>query len=462
MQALKVLLLSMLCFVALCCGAATALNVSMNDVTVSAGEEGVLEVILDAAPAGLSAYNLTLSFVNDSVAEFTGVEFPEWIVSSGNSTFPAPLVNLTGVNESPSIEEIPGPVLLATVRVRGIAVGESPVEVFVHQMDDGNGTMMDVECMVSIISVNESLADTPIDSPLPIGPGEDNADVLSVGILNVTVNAGAEEVVNVTFDAVPQGVNVYNLTVSLENESVAEWVGVELPSWVTSFENITFPNSSVNLQITGDSQMVNESADPILLASLHVRGITPGVSPVIVIIHQMDVENGTVMDVEGVPGFVYVNGSIDVPVEENDPVESSSDDGDGGEGYRYICNIAGDISFGTLEEGYNEESVFFDIETDDPDVTAVKITVRDTNLLTQGFLASDRDTLSLPLQVKGGNIIDYQNLNCSEVVLTFPISEDDLGGLTIEPLILNQPVPSINSCLAGDYRISLSFDSVFV
>ncbi|WFN33794.1 hypothetical protein L1S32_08055 [Methanogenium sp. S4BF] len=462
MQALNVVMLSLFCLAAVCCTAGAALSVNMTNVTVGAGEEEVIVVALDAAPAGISIYNLTLSLENGSVAEFTGVEFPEWVISSENTTFPASLVDLKGVDESQSSEAVPVPVLLATLRVRGIGAGESPVAISVHQFYDGNGTMMDVECMAGVISVNESVAVPPTDNPPADDPVEDGVDVPGVRILNVTVETGAEEVVNVTSDAVTQGLSVCNLTLSIENASVAEWVGVEFPSWVTPFENITFPNSSVNLQVTGDSQMVNESVDTTLLASMHVRGITPGVSPIIVTIHQMDDENGTVMDIEGISGFVYVNRSVDVPVVENETVEPSSDDGGGSEEYWYVCNIVGDISFGTLEEGPNEESVTFDIETNDPDVTAVEITVCDTNELLPGFLASDGYTLSLPLQVKGGDAFEYQNLNCSEVVLTFPIWEDDSGGLTIEPLILNQPVPDIHSCLAGDYHVSLSFDSVFI
>ena len=455
---LFIAMLALVCLM-VCCGQVSALSVNMTNVTVGAGEDASLIVTLDAAPAGISQYNLTLSLVNDSVAEFTAVEFPEWVVSSENSTFPAPVVDLLAVNDSPSRDEMSGPLLLATVHVRGIAAGVSPVTLTIHQMEDGNGTVMDGEIMPAVVFVNESAEPLPVEDP----PEEETvggiADALNVSVQSPVLNVGREVQVNVTLSAAPAGLGRFNLSLVMENVSVAEWTGVAYPSGVLS-PGGSWNASQIYLDGAYDLWNFTESADPIVLATVRVQGLTPGVSNVTIAINTMEDGNGTVMDVEGISGVISVNGSVaDVPVEESPELLSP---GDGEEGYQYICTVVGDISFGTFEEGTNEESVYFDIDTNDPHVTAVQITVCDTNLLTQGFFASDGHTLPLPLQVKGGDILDYQKLNCSGVVLTMPLSEDEYGDLFIDPITLNQPVPNLYCCLAGDYHIELSFDSEFI
>lgn len=99
----------------------------------------------------------------------------------------------------------------------------------------------------------------------------------------------------------PAGLSGYNLTLMMENDSVAEWVGVEFPSWISSSDTCTFPASSIVLNASGVLQ-VEEGAGPVRLVTVQVRGITPGASPVAFFVYQIDDDNSAVMDIEAIPG----------------------------------------------------------------------------------------------------------------------------------------------------------------
>ena len=165
-------------------------------------------------------------------------------------------------------------------------------------------------------------------------------------------------------------------------------------------------------------------------------------------------------DIEATPCRISVKENTDVPPTEEDPEDPSSGGGD--MEYNYTFIVMESLSLGLMEVGNNEGYVIFEVDTDDPDVTAVEITVHDTSELNKGFFVSDGRPLPLPLQVKGGDVDAYQNLNRPEVVLTLPLLRDGSGGVAIDPIVLNQPVPDMNACLAGKYTIGLSFDGVFV
>ena len=130
--------------------------------------------------------------------------------------------------------------------------------------------------------------------------------------------------------------------------------------------------------------------------------------------------------------------------------------------YWYAFDVTEQLSLGTLKVGANEGSVIFGIDTNDPDVTAVEITVCDMSESTRGFFVSDGQPLALPLQVKGGNTVAYQDLNCPGVVLTYPLLGNASVGFTIEPLFINQPIMNILDLPRNDCRIMLGYDAVFV
>ena len=130
--------------------------------------------------------------------------------------------------------------------------------------------------------------------------------------------------------------------------------------------------------------------------------------------------------------------------------------------YWYTFNVTEQLSLGTLKVGDNEGSVIFGIDTNDPGVTAVNITVRDMSESIRGFFVSGGQPLALPLQVKGGNSATYRGLSCPGVVLTYPLQGNTSVGFTIEPLFINQPIMNILGLPRSDCQITLGYEAVFV
>ena len=61
---------------------AQAVTVSVQPVTLSPGESGTADIILDSAPSGLSGYQMTVQSENGAVGVVTGATFPSWAALS--------------------------------------------------------------------------------------------------------------------------------------------------------------------------------------------------------------------------------------------------------------------------------------------------------------------------------------------------------------------------------------------
>lgn len=163
--------------------------------------------------------------------------------------------------------------------------------------------------------------------------------------------------------------------------------------------------------------------------------------------------------------FFLVNESINYPPTDVPPTDDPSvDPEEGGEEYWYLFNATEHVSFGSMVMGCNEGFVSFGIDTNDPDLMPVEITVYDASEINKGFFVSGDQPLSLPLplQVKGGDVVEYRNLNCTGVVLTYPVFGNTFVGFKIDSLYLNQPVPNLAEIVKGDYGISLEYNTVFL
>ncbi len=359
-------------------------------------------------------------------------------------------------------------------------------------------------------------------------------DTLTVFGNSLTFGADEDGVIDVTLNGVPVRINWYDLTLSVENESVTEWFGVEFPSCGTSVEDGLFLASLMtslkNLQEATDNQTAEEGEDSVMFSRVRVRVIAPDVYSVMVVIDGINNGNITGMDGESILGEVTITGIIEfLPVDESDPVPVPGTEGNvtesgdvppvdvsdpvpvpgtegnvtesgdvppvdvsdpvpvpGTEGnvtesgdvppagvpneiipenhteYWYTFNVTEQLSLGTLKVGDNEGSVIFGIDTNDPDVTAINITVRDMSESIRGFFVSDGQPLALPLQVKGGNSATYRDLSCPGVVLTYPLQGNTSVGFTIEPLFINQPIMNILGLPRSDCQITLGYEAVFV
>ncbi len=101
------------------------------------GQTQTYTVMLDAAPAGLSGYNLSVQLTDPAVAEIVDVRFPAWSSLPINSTVPADevwckAVDLTGTSGTAEIT-------LVTVTVRADAVGTTNVTVLPTRIEDRQG-----------------------------------------------------------------------------------------------------------------------------------------------------------------------------------------------------------------------------------------------------------------------------------------------------------------------------------
>lgn len=93
---------------------------------------------------------------------------------------------------------------------------------------------------------------------------------------NSTVAAGGIGTIPVVLDRAPQGLSGFEITVGLTNTSVAEIVGVELPSWAGLSKTGSLPADTLVIRAADLNNMVRPSEHAITLCTLTVRGDVQG------------------------------------------------------------------------------------------------------------------------------------------------------------------------------------------
>jgi len=104
---------------------------------LSIGQTRAYTVALDAAPAELLCYNLTVQLTDPAVGEIVGVQFPAWSIIPANDTVPADAVwcsarDSTGASGTANIT-------LVTVTVRADAPGTTNITVLPGRIEDRHG-----------------------------------------------------------------------------------------------------------------------------------------------------------------------------------------------------------------------------------------------------------------------------------------------------------------------------------
>ncbi len=105
------------------------------------GETAPVPLVLGGAPAGLSGYHLEVKLSDSAIVAIEGVEFPNF--GMDHESFEADsALRLAAVDLHRLVEAGAENIKLATLRVRGLATGESSVELRVLQMDDDTGNAL--------------------------------------------------------------------------------------------------------------------------------------------------------------------------------------------------------------------------------------------------------------------------------------------------------------------------------
>ncbi|WP_231593713.1 PKD domain-containing protein [Methanosarcina siciliae] len=123
---------------------------------------------------------------------------------------------------------------------------------------------------------------------------------------SVAENESAE--INLVASNFPAGLSGYNLTVTLDDPTVAEIVDIEYPSWALITENSTLPGASIYMKTVDLEDAVQEGAADVMLATLTVSGKEKGSANLSIGVKRLEEDSGDSIE----PGFL--TGTIEVTI----------------------------------------------------------------------------------------------------------------------------------------------------
>jgi PKD repeat protein len=104
-----------------------------------------VQLVASSLPQGLAGYELVVSLENPGSAQIVGVSYPAWAIVSNTTSLPASSVKISAVDLNKSVQAGALNVLLATITLRGIDSGSTPIVLSGVTMDaDGGGVITPV------------------------------------------------------------------------------------------------------------------------------------------------------------------------------------------------------------------------------------------------------------------------------------------------------------------------------
>ena len=141
-------------------------------VTVPINKEVAVNLTLDKVLNGLSGYNITVSINDSSIAEISSVEFPQWATIHSNTALPSDTVQIKAVDTNEKVQGKAENVILATLKIKGKAVGNTTLKITAYRIDDDSGeqyVVKVVNCSIRVIP----LQPLPCCNKPPTDPDKD-------------------------------------------------------------------------------------------------------------------------------------------------------------------------------------------------------------------------------------------------------------------------------------------------
>jgi parallel beta-helix repeat protein len=173
--------------------------------------------------------------------------------------------------------------------------------------------------------------------PAP-GPQEDI--ILSFVPVAAEVIKDQTTEIQITADALPEGLSGYNFTVTIDDPAVAEIVAIKYPAWANLTENSSLPGSSVYLKTADITSQVGAGEENIVLATIIVSGNEMGSASLTLDVHRFDDDNGSEIEAGLEVGTLEVT-MVSIPGQTASPQDL---DGDG-----FYEDLTGDGSFSFVD-----------------------------------------------------------------------------------------------------------------
>jgi hypothetical protein len=146
-----------------------------------------------------------------------------------------------------------------------------------------------------------------------LGAGVAAAQTISFVPAEKTVNQSDSTTFDLVLDSVPKGLAGYEVNVSLSSPDKAEIMFVEYPAWASLNKNSSFPADKVTISGVDLGRLVQNGSTDIPLATLTVRGDSPGLTDIIISVKELDADGGSPIQAAATPGRLTVAGSTTAP-----------------------------------------------------------------------------------------------------------------------------------------------------
>ncbi|MDD3574281.1 hypothetical protein [Methanospirillum sp.] len=137
-------------------------TISVQPITLSPGESGTVNIILDSAPSGLSGYQMTVQSDNTAIGTVTEATFPSWAALSEAVSGDGGSYALRAIDLNSEIEAGAKQVTFATLSIQASGSGTAQITIKNLQIDDDAGNSVQAEIKPGLLTVQGS---TPPDEP---------------------------------------------------------------------------------------------------------------------------------------------------------------------------------------------------------------------------------------------------------------------------------------------------------
>ena len=128
------------------------------------------------------------------------------------------------------------------------------------------------------------------------GINDDGEPIISIDAIEIH-DIGVTAIANITISSLPNGLSGYNLTISMDNSSIAEIESIEFPEWATLHANSSLPSSVVWIKAVDLNKNVGAGTTNVVLATVTIKSKREGSSSINISVRKIDDDEGYPIDI---------------------------------------------------------------------------------------------------------------------------------------------------------------------
>lgn len=260
-------------------------SLALQEATAQPSSAVTLDLVLTAAPHGLQQYAFKVEIMDPTIASFAGVEGvalsgPLFQVTQSSPTS----IEFRALDLQDAIQPGAQSVALARLSFNALATGTSQISLQTNAFVDDRGVKVEPQVQGGTLTVAPAGSEPP---PTPV-----SAPAATLRLAVVRANVEDVATVDLTLVEAPAGLERFDVRLHLSPAGLGRFAGAQSVALPADYVLVSQSDEALRLRGADLGDAVRPGASDLVLARIQVKGLSPGVVELGIVVEQFTDDAG--------------------------------------------------------------------------------------------------------------------------------------------------------------------------